>query len=363
MRARERKNGWNGGVCAFPEISPGWDGIEAFGMRAGLIVQVHDERADRRTAWPDSTEPMNKIRVRELIEHFDLKLVSGEKGIDREIIVSDISRPGLEVAGYFTYYPRRRLQLLGRTELSFFNELSTDERYKRTSKLCTPETPCIVISRGIDVPQEFIISSNKRNVPILQSKMKTTRLSSMITNYLESRLAPMIAVHGVLVDVYGVGVLITGESGVGKSETALELVKRGHRLVADDSVEIRQEGESELIGNPPELIQNLLEIRGLGIINVMTLFGAGAVRNYMPVSLVIHLEIWDKHKVYDRLGLEEETTKLIDTEIPRIVLPVRPGRNLAVIIEVAAMNYRLKNMGYHAAQQFSDRLNDALHEH
>jgi HPr kinase/phosphorylase len=305
---------------------------------------------------------MSNVRVSELIEHFNLKLVSGKKGIGREIIVSDISRPGLEIAGYFTYYPRRRLQLLGRTELSFFNELSTDERYKRTSQLCTSQTPCIVISRGIDVPQEFIVSSNKRNVPILQSKMKTTRLSSMITNYLESRLAPMTAVHGVLVDVYGVGVLITGESGVGKSETALELVKRGHRLVADDSVEIRQEGENELVGNAPELIQNLLEIRGLGIINVMTLFGAGAVVNSKQVSLVIHLELWDNNKVYDRLGLDEEKTKLIDTEVPRLVLPVRPGRNIAVIIEVAAMNFRLKNMGYHAAQQFSDRLNDTLNE-
>jgi Hpr(Ser) kinase/phosphatase len=305
---------------------------------------------------------MSNVRVNELIEHFNLKLVSGNKGIGREIIVSDISRPGLEIAGYFTYYPRRRLQLLGRTELSFFNELSTDERYKRTSQLCTAQTPCIVISRGIEVPQEFIVSSNKRNVPILQSKMKTTRLSSMITNYLESRLAPMTAVHGVLVDVYGVGVLITGESGVGKSETALELVKRGHRLVADDSVEIRQEGEDELVGSAPELIQNLLEIRGLGIINVMTLFGAGAVVNSKQVSLVIHLELWDNNKVYDRLGLDEEKTKLIDTEVPRLVLPVRPGRNIAVIIEVAAMNFRLKNMGYHAAQQFSDRLNDTLNE-
>lgn len=305
---------------------------------------------------------MSNVRVNELIEHFNLKLVSGEKGIGREIIVSDISRPGLEIAGYFTYYPRRRLQLLGRTELSFFNELSTDERYKRTSQLCTAQTPCIVISRGIEVPEEFVVSSNKRNVPILQSKMKTTRLSSMITNYLESRLAPMTAVHGVLVDVYGVGVLITGESGVGKSETALELVKRGHRLVADDSVEIRQEGENELVGSAPELIQNLLEIRGLGIINVMTLFGAGAVVNAKQVSLVIHLELWDNNKVYDRLGLDEEKTKLIDTEVPRLVLPVRPGRNIAVIIEVAAMNFRLKNMGYHAAQQFSDRLNDTLNE-
>ncbi|WKB35230.1 HPr(Ser) kinase/phosphatase [Terrilactibacillus sp. S3-3] len=305
---------------------------------------------------------MGKVRVSELIEHFNLKLVSGKKGIDREIVISDISRPGLEMAGYFTYYPAKRLQLLGRTELSFFNELKTDERYKRTSQLCTDKTPCIVVSRWLDVPEELIVSSNKRNVPVLRSKLKTTRLSSLITNYLESRLAPMISVHGVLVDVYGVGVLLTGDSGVGKSETALELVKRGHRLVADDSVEIRQASETELVGNAPELIQHLLEIRGLGIINVMTLFGAGAVRNHKKVSLVIHLEFWDQNKMYDRLGLDEETTRLIDMDVPRLTLPVRPGRNLAVIVEVAAMNFRLKNMGFHAAQQFSDRLNDALHD-
>ncbi|GAY77292.1 HPr kinase/phosphorylase [Sporolactobacillus inulinus] len=318
---------------------------------------------EQRTCSGGKMTTMNKVRVHELIEHFDFKLVSGKEGVNRSIIVSDISRPGLEIAGYFTYYPRRRLQLLGRTELSFFNELSMDERYKRTSQLCTAQTPCIVISRGIEVPEEFIISSNKRHVPVIQSKMQTTRLSSMITDYLESRLAPMTAVHGVLVDVYGVGVLITGDSGVGKSETALELVKRGHRLVADDSVEIRQQGESELIGSAPNLIQHLLEIRGLGIINVMTLFGAGAVRSNKTVSMVIHLELWDQNKVYDRLGLDEEKTKLIDTEVPRLVLPVRPGRNLAVIIEVAAMNFRLKNMGYHAAQQFADRLNDTLNDH
>jgi HPr kinase/phosphorylase len=170
----------------------------------------------------------------------------------------------------------------------------------------------------------------------------------------------MTAIHGVFVDIYGVGVLITGESGVGKSETALELVKRGHRLVADDSVEIRQEGENHLVGNAPELIQHLLEIRGLGIINVMTLFGARAIRNYKKVTLVVHLELWDEDKIYDRIGLEEQSMKIIDTELPKLTVPVRPGRNLAVIVEVAAMNYRLKRMGMNAAREFSDRLTDAI---
>lgn len=197
---------------------------------------------------------------------------------------------------------------------------------------------------------------------MLRSKQKTTRFSSLLTNFLESKLAPTTAVHGVLVDIYGVGVLITGKSGVGKSETALELVKRGHRLVADDCVEIRQEDEDYLVGNSPELIEHLLEIRGLGIINVMTLFGAGAVRSYKKISVVMNLELWDPKKQYDRLGLDEEKMKIIDTEVTKLTIPVRPGRNLAVIIEVAAMNFRLKRMGMNAAEQFTNRLSDVIED-
>ncbi|MCM3718282.1 HPr(Ser) kinase/phosphatase [Fictibacillus phosphorivorans] len=303
---------------------------------------------------------MAKVHIHELIKKFQLELVSGEEGIHRTIRTSDISRPGLEMAGYFTYYPGERLQLLGKTELSFIAELDPETRMDRLSRLCTDETPGIIVSRDIEVPKELLKASHKTGVPIMRSPVTTTRLSSRITNYLESRLAPTTAKHGVLVDIYGIGVLITGNSGVGKSETALELVKRGHRLVADDSVEIRQEDEDTLIGSAPELIQHLLEIRGLGIINVMTLFGAGAIRNYKKISIVMNLEAWDPKKVYDRLGLEEETTKIIDTEIPILTIPVRPGRNLAVIIEVAAMNFRLKRMGMNAAQQFSERLTDVI---
>jgi HPr kinase/phosphorylase len=303
---------------------------------------------------------MAKVLVSELIEHFNLDLIEGSRGVDRLVTTSDISRPGLEMAGFFTYYPAERIQLLGKTELSFFNSLPKREREDRMEKLCTVETPCIIVSREMGVPDELIEAGKATGVPVLKSKLKTTHLSSLLTNYLEGRLAPMTSVHGVLVDIYGVGVLLTGSSGVGKSETALELVKRGHRLVADDSVEIRQTGENELVGNAPELIQQLLEIRGLGIINVMTLFGAGAVRSYKKISIVMHLEFWDSKKMYDRLGLEEETIKLVDSTIPQLTIPVRPGRNLAVIVEVAAMNFRLKLMGVNAAQQFSDKLNDVL---
>jgi HPr kinase/phosphorylase len=303
---------------------------------------------------------MAKVRIKDVIDTFKLELVSGEEGINRPIVTSDLSRPGLEIAGFFDYYPAERLQLLGMTELTFFDKLSEGEQKVRMEELCRDITPGIIITRGQEVPTELIAASERESVPVMRSNMKTTRLVSHLTNFLESRLAPTTAVHGVLIDIYGVGVLITGKSGVGKSETALELVKRGHRLVADDCVEIRQEDQDTLVGNAPELIEHLLEIRGLGIINVMTLFGAGAVRSNKKISLIINLELWEKNKQYDRVGLDEETMKIIDTDITKLTVPVRPGRNLAVIIEVAAMNFRLKRMGVNAAEQFSNRLNSAI---
>lgn len=305
---------------------------------------------------------MPKVRTKDIYEKFQLELISGEEGINRPITTSDISRPGIELAGYFEFYPEDRIQLLGMTELSFFEELPKKERIARMERLCTDITPAIIITRGLEVPPELIEASERESVPVLRSPMKTTRFSSRLTNFLESKLAPTTAVHGVLVDIYGIGVLITGKSGVGKSETALELVKRGHRLVADDCVEIRQEDQDTLIGTSPDLIEHLLEIRGLGIINVMTLFGAGAVRSNKRITLVIDLELWDAKKQYDRLGLDEEKMKIIDTEITKITVPVRPGRNLAVIIEVAAMNFRLKRMGVNAAQQFTERLSDVIED-
>lgn len=305
---------------------------------------------------------MAKVRTKDIIEKFDLELISGEEGINRPITMSDISRPGIEIAGFFDYYPAERIQLLGKTELTFAEKLSPTERAIRMEKLCTDVTPGIIVTRELEVPKELIEACEREAVPLMRSRQKTTRFSGRLTNFLESKLAPTTAVHGVLIDIYGVGVLITGKSGVGKSETALELVKRGHRLVADDCVEIRQEDEDTLIGNSPELIEHLLEIRGLGIINVMTLFGAGAVRSHKRITLVINLELWDQNKQYDRLGLDEEKMRIIDTDLTKLTVPVRPGRNLAVIIEVAAMNFRLKRMGVNAAEQFTNRLADVIEE-
>ncbi|MED3549751.1 HPr(Ser) kinase/phosphatase [Cytobacillus praedii] len=305
---------------------------------------------------------MAKVCTKDIIEKFDLELISGEEGINRPIVTSDLSRPGIELAGYFNFYPAERIQLIGKTELTFTERLNDMDRQDRFERLCTDITPAIIISRGMEVPNDLLEASERESVPLLRTRQKTTRFSSLLTNYLESKLAPTTAVHGVLVDVYGIGVLITGKSGVGKSETALELVKRGHRLVADDCVEIRQEDENTLVGTSPELIEHLLEIRGLGIINVMTLFGAGAVRSYKRISVVMDLELWDQNKQYDRLGLDEEKLRIIDMDLPKLTIPVRPGRNLAVIIEVAAMNFRLKRMGVNAAEQFSNRLADVIED-
>ncbi|MCT2537302.1 HPr(Ser) kinase/phosphatase [Aquibacillus koreensis] len=305
---------------------------------------------------------MVKVRTEDLLNQFQLELVAGKDGIHREILMSEISRPGIEMTGYFKYYPKERLQLLGKTELSYYSDLSHAERMDRAEQICTDITPGIVVTRGLDVPEELIEACNASGVPLMRSPYKTTRVISRLTNYLEAKFAPFTALHGVLVDVYGIGVLITGQSGVGKSETALELVKRGHRLVADDSVEIRQEDYDRLIGTAPPLIEHLLEIRGLGIINVMTLFGAGSVRSYKKISMIINLETWDQKRQYDRLGLEENTMKIIDVEVPKLILPVRPGRNIAVIIEVAAMNFRLKRMGVNAAEEFSERLTNMIQQ-
>ena len=303
---------------------------------------------------------MIQVITKDVQEKFNLQLVSGEEGIGRYITTSDISRPGLEMAGYFTHYPANRVQLLGKTELSFFEMLPEKDKKERMKKLCSEQTPAIIISRGMDVPPSLIEASNENHVPVLITSLTTTRFSSQLTNFLESKLAPTTAMHGVLVDVYGIGVLIIGKSGVGKSETALELVKKGHRLVADDSVEIRQEGENMLVGFPPPLLEHLLEIRGIGIIDIMTLFGASAIRPYKRITLIVELEIWDPDKFYDRLGLDEEKMKIIDTDVTKLTIPVQPGRNVSVIIEVAAMNYRLKKMGVNAAEEFARRLDDML---
>lgn len=305
---------------------------------------------------------MGELTVQDIMNRFALELIAGHEGINKQILMSDISRPGLEMAGYFDYYPSERVQLIGRKEMSFLETLPAITRRKRLERLCSDDTPAFIIAHGEEGPRELSQLADEKNIPILRTDYKTTQFAGMLTNYLVGQLAPMTTVHGVLVDVYGVGVLITGGSGVGKSETALELIKKGHRLVADDSVEIRQVSENILIGTSPKLLKHMLEIRGVGIIDLMTLFGASSVKDDKRVLLAVDLEIWDDKKHYDRLGIDEEKIEILDSQITKLSVPVRPGRNIAVIIEVAAMDYRMKRLGVNAAEEFAKRLDEAIAE-
>ncbi|MGX7111254.1 HPr(Ser) kinase/phosphatase [Gemella cuniculi] len=300
---------------------------------------------------------MEKITTRSLVEKLNLEIISGEKGLDREITTDELSRPALQLAGYFSYYSPQRVQILGTSELSFFKLVPNIEKRSRMRMLCTRITPCIIVSRDLEVPIELIEASNRYDTPVLRSKVETTKIMGSITNYLQKVFAPSTSVHGVFIEVYGIGVLITGESGIGKSEIALELIKRGHRLVADDRVDIKELEKNYLLGScESPLIKHLLEIRGLGIINVMTLFGTGAVRSDKRMQLNVHLETWNESKQYDRIGLGNEYKEILNSKIEKKTIPVRPGRNVAIIIESAAMNYRLNKMGTNTAEEFTERL-------
>ena len=304
---------------------------------------------------------MPKITTRELAEKLNLEVISGEKGLDREITTDELSRPALQLAGYFSHYSPKRIQILGTSELSFFKLIPDVEKKSRMRMLCTRITPCIIISRELEVPKELIEAANKYDTPVLRCRQDTTKLMGNISNHLRRVFAPTTSVHGVFIEVYGIGVLLTGESGIGKSEIALELIKRGHRLVADDRVDIREIEKGFLIGScESTLIKHLLEIRGLGIINVMTLFGTGAVRSDKRLQLNIHLETWNDQKQYDRIGLGNESKEILNSKIEKKTIPVRPGRNVAIIIESAAMNYRLNRMGINTAKDFTSRLAEEI---
>lgn len=300
---------------------------------------------------------MKKLTTKDLVEKLNLEVVSGEAGLEREITTEELSRPALQLAGYFSHYSPQRIQILGTSELSFFKLIPDIEKRSRMRMLCTRITPCIIVARGLDVPIELIEASNRYATPVLRGTLETTKLMGNITNYLQKEFAPTTSIHGVFIEVYGIGVLLTGESGIGKSEIALELINRGHRLIADDRVDIKEIEKGLLIGScDSDLIRHLLEIRGLGIINVMTLFGTGAVRSDKRMQLNIHLELWNENKQYDRIGLGNEYKEILNSQIEKKTIPVRPGRNVAIIIESAAMNYRLNKMGINTAEDFTNRL-------
>lgn len=302
------------------------------------------------------------VQLKKLIrDNRIIHVYQGENIVDqKEIEVSDIYRPGLELTGYFDFYPKQRIQLLGRTEISYAARLDHDTRMRVFTKMCTSETPCFLISRSLPVPEELKEAADAANIPILHSPESTTYVSSILTDYLRERLAKRTSIHGVLVEIKGMGVLLTGASGVGKSETALGLVHRGHRLIADDRVDAYQQDHDTVMGEAPKILRHLMEIRGIGIINVMDLFGVGAVKNRAEIQLVIKLANWNDNENYDRLGFDEDTREICNVQVPQITIPVKVGRNIESIIEVAAMNFRAKRLGYDATKAFDNNLVDLI---
>ena len=278
------------------------------------------------------------VTVETLIKDFDLEvLVEGEKGV--EITVNDINRPGLQLAGFYNYFAPERLQVVGKAEWSFIGDMSRELRRKRVDKYFSFNSQCVVITRGLEPHEEFIKAAKKNKTWLLRTTSVTTSFISKMTIYLSDKFAPETRLHGVLVDVYGIGILITGESGIGKSETALELIKRGHRLVTDDAVDIK-EIDGELIGTSPRITIGMLEVRGIGIIDITSLYGLSSVQESKDINLVMHFEHWKDNGDYDRLGINQDTQEILGVKVRKLKVPVRPGRNIAVIIEAAAVNYR-----------------------
>lgn len=274
-----------------------------------------------------------------------------------DINVTDINRPGMQFCGFYEYFAYERPQVIGKVEMTYLESLEPDTRRGVLEKYMSYPIPCIIVCWGMKPPKELLEIATARSIPVLQSKEKTTRLTFLAITYLNRVLAPHVTRHGVLVDVYGVGILLTGESGVGKSEVALELVRRGHQLCADDVVDICRVSDDRLIGECPEMVRHFMEIRGIGIIDIRAMYGVGAVVLSKSIDMVIHMEKWDANKEYDRLGLKEETISILDVKVPYQLMPVRQGRNLAIIVEVAARNLSLKRMGYSAARELDRRLN------
>ena len=301
------------------------------------------------------------ITVRDLIKKLRLKVIYGNESLfDKEITTADISRPGLEMTGYFDYYTPERIQLVGMKEWSYLIKMTSHNRHQVLRKMFQPETPVLIIARDLEVPEEMLLAAEEKQIAILSSRVPTSRLSGELSSYLDSLLAERTSVHGVLMDIYGMGVLIQGDSGIGKSETGLELVKRGHRLVADDRVDVFARDEMTLWGEPAEILRHMLEIRGVGIIDVMSLYGASAVKDSSQVQIAVYLENYTKEQTYDRLGNNAEEIEFCGVTIPRIRIPVKTGRNISVVIEAAAMNYRAKEMGYDATKTFEDRLTQLI---
>lgn len=297
------------------------------------------------------------VKLEELIEKNSLKNYTPDINVkDIKITVPEINRPSLGLVGYFEHFPSERVQIIGYVEYTFIEQMDRNKKLEVYETLMSKKSPCIIFCRGLEPDADIVAAGEKYGVPVLVSDKTTSDLTAEIIRWLNVELAPCISIHGVLVDVYGEGVLIMGESGIGKSEAALELIKRGHRLVSDDVVEIRKVSEETLIGTAPDITRHFIELRGIGIIDVKTLYGVGSVKETQGIDLVIKLEEWSRDKEYDRLGLEEEYTEFLGNKVVCHSIPIRPGRNLAVIVEAAAVNCRQRKMGYNAAKEIYNRV-------
>ena len=276
------------------------------------------------------------------------------------ITVARVNRPGLPLTGFYDYFEKERIEIIGKAEHLFLERESEEDRRRTLEVFFSHQPVAVVLSTGLDAPDPMVEMAEKYGVPLMRTQEKTSNFMAGLIAFLNMQLAPKITHHGVLVEVYGEGVLLLGDSGIGKSETAIELVKRGHRLIADDAVEIKRISPTSLVGQAPELIRHYVELRGIGIVDVRRLFGMGAVKEEEEISLIINMEPWQEGKMYDRLGIDEQKTEILGIEVPSIVIPVRPGRNLSIIIEVAAMNLRLKKLGHNTAQEFNRRLMESM---
>ncbi len=298
------------------------------------------------------------VTLTTLVEKFELTILHASTDYPAiRLTVEDVARPGLQLTGFFDHYEPMRLQVMGKVEMSYMAKQSEEERNRIYDRLFSYKFPAMLIARGIQPDEQLMTMAKKHNITLLSTPQATSSIVSAIIAYLRSALAPRISRHGVLIEAYGEGVLIIGESGIGKSEAALELVKRGHRLIADDAVEIKKVSSDMLMGTSPELIRNYIELRGIGIINVAKLFGIGAIKMDNEINLVVNIVPWNTHENYDRLGLEDHYTEILGVNVPMYTIPITPGRNLAMIIEVAAMNNRQRRIGYNAALEFTEQIN------
>jgi HPr kinase/phosphorylase len=302
-------------------------------------------------------DPYN-VKLTQLVKEFHLEVIYAASDYESiRLTVADVARPGMQLAGYFEHFEPMRLQVLGNVEMSYIEKLTPEDRYSVFDRLFMYKFPALLIARSKDPHPQCLEMAKKYNVTILRSSETTSSIVSAIIAYLTAALAPRITRHGVLMEVYGEGLLLIGNSGIGKSEAAVELLKRGHRLIADDAVEIRRLNSTNLVGTAPDLIRNYIELRGIGVINVAKLFGMGAVKAENTIDLVVNIVPWNTSEVYDRLGLEDQFMDLLGVKIPMNTIPITPGRNLAVILEVAAMNNRQRRMGYNPAAEFTEQIN------